>query len=259
MDTDALWLRFADHLARLYAPVGPTFERGPGWLAVISREQHTDINICVLLSDATQRSSEALVCLVKTVDVPAVVSVPTELDEGTLEPLQGAGFVPEPLSEPLMWLGSRPSQSAGDFVIRRVRTREDLSRAIEVAAEGHGFEPALLSRVLSRDVQADQDVATWIAWSDEEAASVAWLTSGPKIGVWQMNTPARHRRRGAARQTLAAALNELWDDETEGAFLWASPAGRPLYERVGFTVVAERRVWVLGGDEAASIAVGQSR
>jgi len=180
MDTDALWLRFADHLARLYAPVGPTFERGPGWLAVISREQHTDINICVLLSDATQRSSEALVRLVKTADVPAVVSVPTELDDGTLEPLQRAGFVPEPLPEPLMWLGSRPSQSAGDFVIRRVRTREDLSRAIEVAAEGHGFEPALLSRVLSRDVQADQDVATWIAWSDEEAASVAWLTSGPR-------------------------------------------------------------------------------
>jgi hypothetical protein len=43
------------------------------------------------------------------------------------------------------------------------------------------------------------------------------------------------------------ALNELWNDDTEGAFLWASPAGRPLYEGVGFVAVTERRVWVLGG------------
>jgi predicted GNAT family acetyltransferase len=71
-----------------------------------------------------------------------------------------------------------------------------------------------------------------------------------------MMTPTRHRRRGAARATLAAALDELWDGGTEGAFLWASPVGRLLYERVGFTVVDERRVWVLGGDEAANLALG---
>jgi hypothetical protein len=259
MDADALWLRFADHLARLYAPVDPTVGGGPGWRAVLSRERHTDVNICVLLSAATRESSDELVRLVERADVPAVVSVPTELDDGALEPLRRAGFVREPLSEPLMWLDSPPSESAGDFEIRRVRKNEELSRAIDVAAEGHAFEPAMLSRILARTVQADEDVATWIAWAGEEAASVAWLTWGTSIGVWQMNTPARHRRRGAARQTLATALNEVWADETEGAFLWASPAGRPLYERVGFAALAERRVWVRGGDEAASIAVGQTR
>jgi hypothetical protein len=35
--------------------------------------------------------------------------------------------------------------------------------------------------------------------------------------------------------------------------------GRPLYEGVGFVAVTERRVWVLGGDDAASIAIGQVR
>ena len=259
MATDALWLTFAEHLARLYVSVGPTCERGPGWVAVLTREQHTDINIGVLLSEADRRSSDALVRLVEAADVPAVVSAPVELDDGTLEPLQRAGFVPEPLPEPFMWLASPPPPPAGEFTIRRVRTRAELSQAIEVAADGHGFDPVMLSHILSRDVHADEDVATWVAWTDSEPASVAWLTCGPEIGVWQMNTPARHRRRGAARQTLAAALHELWDDETEGAFLWATPAGRPLYERVGFAVVAERRIWVLGGDDAASTAVGQPR
>lgn len=257
MDADGLWLRFGEHLARLYAAAGPTVERGPGWLAVLSREQHTDVNICVLLSDATRGSSEALVQLVEAAEVPAVVSVSTGLDEGTLEPFLSAGFVPEQLSEPLMWLDSCPPPPSGRFDVRRVRTNEELSRAIDVAAEGHGFEPAMLSRILARPVDPDEDVATWIAWSGEEAASVAWLTFGREIGVWQMNTPPRHRRRGAARETLAAALNDVWDDETEGAFLWASPAGRSLYERTGFRGVAERRVLVLGGDEAGSIAIGQ--
>ena len=259
MDADALWRQFADHLARLYAPAEPAIAGGPGWLAVLSREQHTDINICVLLSDATQGSTRELVRLLETADVPAVVSVPTQLDDEALAPLRSAGFVPEPLSEPLMWLDSPPSPRTGAFDVRRVRSAEELSRAIEVAAEGHGFDRAMLSRILSRTVHTGEDVATWIAWFDEEAASVAWLTSGSSIGVWQMNTPARHRRRGAAGQTLATALNELWDGETKGAFLWASPAGRPLYERSGFTTVTERHVWVLGGDEAASIAVGQPR
>lgn len=158
-----------------------------------------------------------------------------------------------------MWLGFPPSLPTGDFDVRRVRSGEELSRAIDVAAEGHGFDRTMLSCLLSRNVHAGEDVATWIAWSDEEAASVAWLTSGSSIGVWQMNTPARHRRRGAARQTLATALNELWDEGTRGAFLWASPSGRPLYERSGFAGVAERQICVLGGDEAASIAVGQPR
>ena len=259
MDPDSLWLEFADHLARLYGPVGPAVERGPGWLAVLSGERHTDVNICVLLSDASRESSRAVVRLVEDADVPAAVSVPVALDGPVLEPLLDAGFVPEPLSEPLMWLDAPPGAGAGAFVVRRVRTDDELSRAIGAAADGHGFDAAMLSRVLARPVREDEDVTTWIAWSGEDAASVAWLTCGTRLGVWQMNTPPRHRRRGAARETLVAALDELWSDDTEGAFLWASPAGRPLYERVGFQVVAERRVLVLGGDEAASVAVGHRR
>lgn len=92
MDADGLWLQFAEHLARLYAPVDPTVAGGAGWLAVLSRKQHTDINICVLLSDATRESTRELIRVVETADVPAVVSVPTELDDETLEPYGGRGW-----------------------------------------------------------------------------------------------------------------------------------------------------------------------
>jgi hypothetical protein len=257
MDADALWRAFAEHLARLYADgAKPTVERGSGWFAVLSNEQHTDVNICVLLSDATRRSSEAVARLLERADVPGVVSVSSSIDADAVEPLRAAGFVAAPLSEPLMWLDSRPAPPTSEFDVRRVATAHELSRAIEVASEAHAIEGGMLTRLLTRDLHADKSVTTWIAWSGDEPASVAWLTRGSKLGVWQMMTPARHRRRGAAMATLAAALHQLWDDGTEGAFLWASPVGRLLYDRVGFTVVDERRVWVLGGDEAANLALG---
>jgi GNAT superfamily N-acetyltransferase len=257
MDADALWRRFADHLARLYAGVAnPTIERGSGWLAVLSNEQHTDVNICVLLSDATRRSSEAVVRVLDRAEVPGVVSVSSSFDHDTVEPLRAAGLVAAPSSEPLMWLDSPPPRAAAAFDVRRAATPQELSRAIEVAAEAHVIDGGLLTRLLTRDVHADEDVTTWIAWSGEDAASVVWVTRDSQVGVWQMMTPPRHRRRGAGRAVLTTALDDLWNDETEGAFLWASPAGRPLYERVGFTVVDERRVWVLGGDEAANLAIG---
>ena len=257
MDADALWRRFAAHLARLYAGAAdPTVERGSGWLALLSNQPHTDVNLCVLLSDATRRSSEDLVRLFERAGVPGAVSVSSALDDGAVEPLRAAGFVPAPLSEPLMWLASRPPRGGSEFDVRRVETDDELVRAIDVAAEAHGIERGLLTRLLTREVHADEDITTWIAWSGEEAASVAWVTLDSQVGVWQMMTSPRHRRRGAGRATLTTALDELWNDETEGAFLWASPAGRPLYERVGFTVVDERRVWVLGGDEAANVAIG---
>jgi GNAT superfamily N-acetyltransferase len=258
MDPDALWRRFADHLARLYAGVAaPAVEHGPGWLAVLSNEQHTDVNICVLLSDATRRSSEDLIGVLDGAAVPGVVSVSSSLDGRVTEPLRAAGFAAAPLSEPLMWLDFRPPRAPSEFEIQRVETGDELARAIDVAAEAHGLERDLLARVLARDVHAGEDVTTWIAWSGGEAASVAWVTLDPQVGVWQMMTSPRHRRRGAARAVLTAALDELWDESTEGAFLWSSPAGRPLYERVGFRVVDERRVWVLGGDEAGGLAIGQ--
>jgi len=91
----------------------------------------------------------------------------------------------------------------------------------------------------------------------EEPISVAWVTPGPRIGVWEMMTPARHRRKGAARAALTGALDAVWGDATEGAFLWSPPAGRPFYESVGFAPVDEAVSWTLGAEPEFLAAIGQ--
>ena len=119
------------------------------------------------------------------------------------------------------------------------------------------MEEALLARVLERDPGVDDGVSTWIAWDVDEPVSVVWLTHGDRIGVWEMMTAPEHRRRGAARAALGAALATTWENSTQGAFLWASPAGRALYEALGFDALDEPSIWVTAGSEAASLAVGQ--
>ena len=70
--------------------------------------------------------------------------------------------------------------------------------------------------------------------------------------------PVAHRRRGAGRAVLTAALDDVWNGTTRGATLWSTPAGRPLYESVGFAAVAEGISWVPAGYEAEVAALGHS-
>lgn len=77
--------------------------------------------------------------------------------------------------------------------------------------------------------------------------SLAWLTLGPPLpGVWEMMTDPAYRRRGIARAILTRAMAEVADSATSGFFLWATPAGRPLYAALGFDVAEEVPVWARG-------------
>ena len=258
MDALALWTTYAEHVARLFrAAPHLTRSRGDAWFAVLTREDHADVNQCVLAPGATAADAEHVVSLIADADVPAVVSVSSGADAVVTEPLVRAELRREALPEPLMWCTSRPGGGGGAFAVARVRSPSELRRAIAVCAAGHSIDEGLLARLLHREVGDGEDVSTWAAYDGDEPISVVWLTRGERIGVWEMMTPPAHRRRGAARAVLGAALAEAWLPSTEGAFLWASPLGRPLYESSGFRAVDEPSVWVTKGAEAASLAVGQ--
>ena len=67
------------------------------------------------------------------------------------------------------------------------------------------------------------------------------------LGVWEMMTSPRHRRRGAARAALSAGLAASRGRATGGAFLWASPMGAPLSEAIDFETVEPVVPYVRGG------------
>jgi len=70
-------------------------------------------------------------------------------------------------------------------------------------------------------------------------------------------TPERHQRRGAGRALLTHALAAEWRDDTELAVLIATPAGRRLYESIGFEASDELLTRFRGLDDELLAAIGQ--
>ncbi len=98
----------------------------------------------------------------------------------------------------------------------------------------------------------------WIAWDGAEPVSVIWIGRRDRwLGVMEMMTPERHQRRGAGRALMTRALAEEWSAETESALLIATPAGRRLYESIGFAAVDEILTRYRGLEDDVLDAIGQ--
>ena len=65
--------------------------------------------------------------------------------------------------------------------------------------------------------------------------------------VLNVSTLAEHRRRGIGAAVTARALRDVRDAGVAYAFLFASPAGYGVYERLGFRTVERWTVWVNPG------------
>jgi GNAT superfamily N-acetyltransferase len=258
MDAADLWETFAEDAALVMSGGrAPSRGSGSGWFAIITGEPHCDLNECGLTSRATSVDVQALVAFIAAADVPALVTVASTVPAAITEPLSAAGFARAPEREPLMWCPRRPPLATNGLRVEQVRSGADRERAIAIIADAHAMEHEVASRALAHMPDPDDRVSAWLAFEGEEPISVAWVTPGPRIGVWEMMTPARHRRKGAARAALTSALDAVWSAATEGAFLWSTPAGRPFYESVGFAAVDEAVSWTLGADREFLAAIGQ--
>jgi hypothetical protein len=255
VDAAGLWSSFARHQQLVYPGGRSRYVRGgPHWWAVVTGEQHPDLNLCGLTSEATAGDARDMTETIAGLGVSSAAAVSSALGDDVAAVLAAMGYVRAPKPETLMWCDAPPPPSPAAFRIAPAVTPEEVAVATAVAAEGHGIEE--LGQVIERHPRPDGPVSAWLAWDGDEAVSVVWLTIDREIGVFAMMTPVRHRRRGAGRAVLTAALAATWGEGTTGALLWSSPLGRPLYESVGFRVVEECAIWVLGGTEELLAAIG---
>jgi GNAT superfamily N-acetyltransferase len=136
-----------------------------------------------------------------------------------------------------------------------------ISRGIwSIFADVHGYEPGLVESMYGETLLESREVEAWLALDGTEPVSCAFVTVvGRSLGLFDMMTPARHRRRGAARALLATSLATAADERRggiDGIVFWASPAGRPLYESLGFNIADLVDAWTLGASAEDLAAVG---
>jgi hypothetical protein len=233
---------------------GDRARHGDGWFAALSGVRNGELNVCGLAPSATRASAAALLAVLG--DLPALVFTSELLGDDVPAPLVADGFEIVPTREPLMRTRVAPVLIPGPFRIAPA-TPSEIGSAISVTAQAHHIDPSLLSATIEVAYR-NGTAQVWLAWDGDEPISAVWLCrSVETLGVIEMMTPERHQRRGAGRQLLSAALDGLWTAETTESILLSTPAGRTLYESLGFVAVDEVISCVRGLDDGVLAGIGQ--
>jgi GNAT superfamily N-acetyltransferase len=113
------------------------------------------------------------------------------------------------------------------------RTKVGLAVAGRVNDLAYGYQAPKLAPAI-----AALPGTTTLAYGAHNHASVALAHDvGSDTAVWFVATLPQHQRKGLSGQVLRRLLLDARERGQETASLQASPAGRPLYERLGFSSV----------------------
>lgn len=259
-DIAGLWRIYARHAeAVLSAGPAPRTIIQPGSFVAMSGAPHVDLNQAVIFGAGDRRDAGAIADAAQRADVPCLLGISSTVRDDVSGVLRDAGFEPLLEREALFFAPAVPPTGPSAFQVRRAMTARDRAGIEGIFAASHEYDPDLVSsmwgpRLLDRD-----DVGGWVAWDGEEPVSCVFVTRvGGSLGFFDMMTPARHRRRGAARAVLTQALADAagLGDPPDAIVFWSSPFGRPLYESLGFSVADTLDVWTLGASPEDLAAVG---
>lgn len=102
-------------------------------------------------------------------------------------------------------------------------------------------------RVLPPTLVGSPAMDIYCATLDERPVGSVTLTHhGDTTGIWAMGTDPESQSRGIGRRLLSTVLSKTRDRGAKRFFLGATPAGYPLYEKLGFKTQVLASVWVSG-------------
>ena len=169
-------------------------------------------------------------------------------DRGLEATAQGAGFkcvweMPEML---LHDRAEEPALPEG-AELRRLSTAEEDRAFWRIAAAAYatnGFPPEVFAHYEGLQRLADGgDAVAFIAYDEGVPVSIAMTIVSHGVGgiYWVGSLPSA-RRRGLGRAAAAAATNAGFELGADVASLQASPAGRPIYEAMGYETIYDYRL-----------------
>ena len=171
--------------------------------------------------------------------VPWLLWVREGVDEGLLDAGRRAGLR-DTGGPPGMVLPSIPATfSAPDgFEITVVADAAGIETFVDVAARGFEMPVEVAERLVTSATIADPSMVAVVGSVDGVAVSVALASmTGPTIGIYNVATPAEHRRRGYGEAITWAAIAAGAELGGDHAALQASQLGAPVYRSMGFVDV----------------------
>jgi hypothetical protein len=251
------WESFAELCVGFYASATDS-ERllSDGCFAALSRTTSAEMNVCGLGPTASVSTATDVVRVLGP-DQPGIVFASEHLLPAARRVLTDSGFTTVDTPEPLMRCTERPGVVPSPFTVGPCESDDDLTVALNLTSEAHTVDVGMLAASIGEAARSGS-ATVWLAREGGQPLSTVWICrSGSRIGVMEMMTPRPHQRRGAGRAVLTAALAATWSPVTSEALLLATPAGRTLYESVGFEALDESRTYFRELEESVLEAIGQ--
>ena len=131
--------------------------------------------------------------------------------------------------------------------VRAARHDEDVAAMSRVLADAFSMPAESIARALPLSLYDSPGIDTYVAEHEGDVLSSVTITRhGDVVGVWAMGTMAAAQGKGIGRALLSTVMASEREGGAEAFYLGATPAGRPLYERLGYRTVFSAEVWVRG-------------
>jgi ribosomal protein S18 acetylase RimI-like enzyme len=133
--------------------------------------------------------------------------------------------------------------------IERVQDMKALADHVRVVTAGFDWRPDTLGRIFTPRLLEEPDWAAWVGYEDGVPVATAQLVVHAGIaGLYYVATVEAARRRGCGEAVTRAAMSEGFARGCRVVCLQASEAGRPVYERIGFSITGEYITYVRAED-----------
>ncbi len=137
----------------------------------------------------------------------------------------------------------------GQYSVERVDGQADIEVFTDLMSRGFDQPLDTWRRLVTKRTVEDPTIASYIARSGEQPYSAGTtIKTGAAVGIWNMATPPEYQRKGAGRAVLVHAIQSHQKHGSRLFYLVASEAGKHLYEQVGFRMVDDGTIWLLGAD-----------
>ena len=189
---------------------------------------------------------DALLDRVAATGLPHCLQVRPGLADPLSELAADRGMTPDE-SIPLMVLdgsGGYPDDVPSELAIRLLSPEEAQQHA-SLAAAGFGVPEEYFRQLIGPALLRTRGVRCYVGEVRGEPVTTGLgFTLADSVGIFNIATPDRYRRRGYGAAVTMHAVRDGFASGAAWAFLQASSLGLPVYEKLGFRAVESWRCWL---------------
>jgi GNAT superfamily N-acetyltransferase len=240
------------------------FKNSPGFYVetqnaaalALSGEPAADLNFAVIAAGPdTERCLLKFFETTRKLSVPCMFLVENAGDENVVVVAERAGLILGGTVPLMVCEANLPAVTSPAVTIRRASTTLELAGAQQLISKTFSLPLNNVETVFCERLMAQPDIDIFVAFRGEKPVCTVQTTrSGSMAGIWCMATDPDHQRQGLGRATLLYAMQQVVDRGIESFYLFATDAGRPLYQSVGFQTMANFTVWLSG--ESSQVSSG---